>query len=213
MSEAPTTQERYASATHSSNLRSSADAVGDADYLAAAGLTKAEFGKVLIRLQAEWDSSTRRVPKRPTRRDIARAAQQSLGRGITKVTKQSSEEARHMLEAAYHSEVAMLSASLRSLGSARLHLSIKLRLDGLDDEAVIQIIFGWLSPVCPFCQGRKFQLQKWSSTELSDQACGGCGGTGERPAMGDVECLARSYMSECIGHARQGIRRKTHQLN
>ncbi|MXN31034.1 MULTISPECIES: hypothetical protein [Delftia] len=213
MSEAPTTQERYAAATHSSNLRSSADTVGDADYLGAAGLTSAEFGKALIRLQAEWDSSTKRVPRRPTRRDVAIAAQRALGNGITKVTKQSSDEARERLMAVYRGEVAMLSASLRSLGAVRLHLSIKLCLDGLSDDAVIQIIFGWLAHVCPFCQGRKLQLQKWSDTDLSDQVCGGCGGTGERPAMDDVERSARIYMSECIGHARQGIKRKTQRLN
>ncbi len=209
MNEAPGTQERYAAATQSSQLRLDASVTGDADYLIAAGLAKAKFGTLLMRLQSDWDSSTRRIPKRPTRRDIAWAAQKSLGKGITKVTKESSEAARQKLEEAYRGDVAMLSASLRSLPAVRLHLSTKLLLDGMSDESVTQIILGWLEPTCPFCQGRKMQLQKWSQTELSDQICGGCGGTGERPVADEVERAAQAYMSECIGYAQHEIKSKT----
>lgn len=212
MSEAPTTQERYAAATHSSNLRSSADAVGDADYLIAAGLSKAAFGVLLMRLQSEWDAAACRIPRRPTRRDIARAAQQSLGNGITKVTKDGSEAARKRLEAAYTSERAMLSQRLRSLGAVRRHLSIKLLLDGATDEAATDIVLRWLDPVCPVCSGRKKQLKKWSATELSDDACGCCGGTGVKPEGNEVERLALGYMSVCVDDARQGIRKKTMRL-
>lgn len=208
MTEAPTTQERYTRATQSSSLRVQAEVCSDVDYLIAAGLTKATFGALLMRMQSDWDSSSRRIPKKPTRRDIALAAQKSMGKGITKVTKESSKAARLKLEAVYRSDVAMLSASLRSLPAARLHLSTKLLLDGMSDESVTQIILGWLEPTCPFCCGRKFQLVKWSQSELSDQACGGCGGTGERPVADEVEQAARSYMSECIGCARQEIKQK-----
>jgi hypothetical protein len=208
LNEAPGTQERYAAATQSSHLRLDSNVIGDADYLIAAGLSKAKFGVLLMRLQSDWDSSTRRIPKKPTRRDIAWAAQKSLGKGITKVTKDSSEAARQKLEAAYRNDVAMLSASLRSLPAVRLHLSTKLLLDGMGDETVTQIILGWLEPTCPFCHGRKMQLQKWSQTELSDQICGGCGGTGERPMVDEVEQAAQAYMSECIGYAQHGIKKR-----
>lgn len=208
MTEAPTTQERYAVATHSSNLRSSADTVGDADYLIAAGLSKATFGALLMRLQSEWDASSCRIPRRPTRRDIARAAQQSLGKGITKVTKESSETARKRLETTYHSERAMLSQHLRSLAAVRRHLAIKLLLDGMTDEAVTDIVLRWLDPACPVCNGRRKQLKKWSDTELSDDACGCCGGTGEKPEGNDTEQLALSYMSVCIGAAQHDIQQK-----
>lgn len=208
MSEAPTTQERYAAATQSSHLRLDARVTGDADYLIAAGLSKARFGAALMRLQSEWDSSPRRIPRRPTRREIAWAAQKSLGRGITKVTKETSEAARKKLEATYQSEVALLSASLRSLKEVRQHLAVKLLMDGMSDESVTQTVFGWLDPVCPFCSGRKFQLVKWSESELSDQICGGCGGTGERPLADEIERAARAYMSECIGYAQDGIKKE-----
>ncbi|TQL83095.1 hypothetical protein [Delftia sp. HK171] len=209
MSEAPTTQERYAAATHSSNLRSSADTVGDADYLIAAGLCKARFGALLMRLQSEWDASACRIPSRPTRRDIARAAQKSLGKGITKVTKESSDAARQRLEATYSSEKAMLSQRLRSLSAVRRHLAIKLLLDDLPDESVTDIVLRWLDPACPVCQGRGKQLQKWSETELSGDACGCCSGSGKKPEGNDTERLALSYMSACVGDARHGIKQKT----
>lgn len=206
MIEAPTTQERYAAATQSSHLRIDARVVGDADYLIAAGLTKARFGAALMRLQSEWDASPRRIPRKPTRREIAWAAQKSLGRGVTTVTKQTSEAARKKLEATYHSEVALLSMSLRSMKGVCQHLSIKLLLDGSSDESVTQTVLGWLSPACPFCSGRKFQLAKWSETELSEDLCGGCGGTGERPVVSEAEEAIRAYMSECISYARHGIK-------
>lgn len=211
MNEATATQERYAAATQSSHLRVDARVVGDADYLIAAGKSKAAFGTLLMRLQSDWDSSTRRIPRRPTRRDIAWAAQKSLGKGITKVTKEASDRAGEKLEATYLSEVALLSASLRSLSPARLHLATKLLLDGMSDESVTQIILRWLEPACPFCHGRKFQLVKWSQTELSDQICGGCGGTGEAPITDEVEQAARVYMDECAGDARHGIQKKVHE--
>lgn len=210
MIEAPTTQERYAAATQSSHLRLDARVTGDADYLIAAGLTKARFGAALMRLQSEWDSSPRRIPRRPTRREIAWVAQKSLGRGITKVTKDASEAARQKLEATYHSEVALLSMSLRSMKGVCQHLAIKLLLDGMSNESVTQMVLGWLDPVCPFCSGRKFQLAKWSETELSEEVCGGCGGSGDRPFAGEVEEAARAYMSECIGYARHGIKEGAH---
>ncbi len=208
MNEAPTTQERYAAATHSSHLRLDARVTGDADYLIAAGLSKARFGAALMRLQSEWDSSPRRIPRRPTRREIAWAAQKSLSKGITKVTKEASEAARKKLDATYQSEVALLSSSLRSLKEVLQHLAVKLLLDGMSDETVTQVVLCWLAPACPFCSGRKFQLAKWSETELSGQICGGCGGTGERPLADEVEQAARAYMSECIGYAQDGIKKE-----
>ena len=201
-------EERYIAATQSSHLKLDARITGDADYLIAAGLSRSKFGALLLRMRSDWDSSTRRIPRKPTRRDIAFAAQKSLGNGITKVNQESSKAARQKLEAAYNNDIAMLSASLRSLPAVRQHLSTKLLLDGMSDEAVTQIILSWLEPTCPFCQGRKKQLQKWSTTELSDQDCGGCGGTGERPVVDEVEQAAQAYMGECIGYAQYEIKER-----
>lgn len=73
MTEAPTTQERYARPVQSSSLRVEADVRGDADILIAAGWCKSKFGAALMRLQAEWDGAERwgvRTPKKPSKRDI-----------------------------------------------------------------------------------------------------------------------------------------------
>lgn len=206
MNEAPTTEERYGQAIRSSHLRVQARVTGDVDYLIAAGLSKATFGAALMRLQSEWDASPGRIPRKPTRREISWAAQKSLGRGITKVTKEASEAARQKLETTYQSEMALLSVSLRSLREVRQHLAIKLLLDGRSDEAVTQLVLSWLSPACPFCSGRKFQLVKWSETELSEDICGGCGGTGERPCLDEAERAARSYMDWCVSEVRHHMK-------
>lgn len=58
MSEAPTTEERYARATTSSNLKCEADTRSDVDLLIACGLTTGILGGALMRLHSEYDSSS-----------------------------------------------------------------------------------------------------------------------------------------------------------
>ena len=96
MTEAPTTQERYARAVQSSSLRVEADVRGDADILIAAGWCKSKFGAALMRLQAEWDGAERwgvRTPKKPSKREIMSEAQVTMSKGIRKITTTSMEAA------------------------------------------------------------------------------------------------------------------------
>ena len=60
MADSPTIEERYTSATTSSNLRCQADVRSDADILIACGLTPGILGSALMRLHSEYDSSERR---------------------------------------------------------------------------------------------------------------------------------------------------------
>jgi len=210
MSEAPTTQERYAAATHSMSLRVDARTTGDADYLMAVAWAPQQFGAALMRLQAEFDGAGRRLPKKPSRSDVFHAARVSMGKGITKVTADSTKTAKEKLQASYDSEMLLLVQPLKSLRSVRRHLAIKLLLDGMPDKAVDQIILQWLSPKCPLCSGRGRMLKRWSDTELSDDKCMACAGSGELPAPeGAVGAKAMRYMDSCMQDAGGRICGKT----
>lgn len=211
MSEAPTTQERYSTATHSNSLCVDARTTGDVDYLIAAAWGSQQFGAALMRLQAEFDGAGRRLPKRPSRSDVFHAARVSMGKGITKVTASSTKVAKDRLQASYDSEMRMLVQPLKSLRSVRRHLAIKLLLDGMPDSAVDQIILQWLSPKCPLCCGRGLMLKRWSDTELSDDKCMACAGKGELPPPeGAVGAKAIRYMDSCMQDAGGRICGKTH---
>jgi len=215
MNEAPTTQERYAAATQSSHLRLDYRVTGDADYLIAAGWSKSRFGAVAMRLHSEWDSAERRgcrIPRKVTRKQISSAAQDIARRARVKEVDQAhSDQAKAALSAAYEREMMETMRHLKSLPDARLHLSIKLAMDGCQnaEELAAAVLLHWLRPTCPACCGRKFQLVKWSEDVLSDQACGGCGGSGLAPVPGgDAGKVAANYIDDCVDRARQGIRAK-----
>lgn len=220
MNEVPTTQERYAAATKSSHLRLQEHATGDADYLIAAGWSKSRFGAVAMRLHSEWDSAERRgcrIPRKATRKQIGKAAQEIACRaGAEKVEQAHSDQAKAELAAAYERELKETMRHLKSLPDARLHLSIKLAMDGHQnaEELAAGVLLYWLRPTCPACCGRKFQLVKWSEDELSDQVCGCCGGSGLSPVPGgDAGKAAANYIDYCVGIARKSIRGRLQQAH
>jgi len=55
--DAMTIDERYTTATHTSNMRVQADKRGDADLMIAAGWSPSRIGSALLRLHSEWDGA------------------------------------------------------------------------------------------------------------------------------------------------------------
>lgn len=214
MIEAPTTEERYAGATRSSSLRVEADKPGDADYLIAAGWSKSRFGAALMRLHSEWDAAERRgcqIPRQASRKQIAKLAREIATREKSKdVCSEHSSAARQQLEAGFLSELKETMRMLKMLPEVRLHLALKLALDGNPQAEPLcaPILLHWLKPTCPACSGRKFQLKPWAD-ELSENVCGGCGGSGHASTPGGEEGKALlKYMEDCLGVARQSIKQR-----
>lgn len=204
MTDATTTQERYARAVNSSSLRVEAGERSDADLLIAAGWCKSKFGVALMRLQAEWDGAERwgvRVPVKPTKRAIQAAAQVKIDKGIRKITAQSLEAARKRLEKSYMSEMVVVKRALKSLPEVITQLEIKLLLDGKDAGLAAQLLLYWLDPVCKVCSGTGVQGK-------SEKGCGKCR---EHPGlatvpMGDVGRQALDFINECSKAAGGDVR-------
>lgn len=202
-------------ATKSSSLRVQADVRGDADYLIAAGWCKSRFGAALMRLQSEWDGAERRVPLKPTKRDIIKAAQVTIESSIKvvkdkkrricvrSITSDSMEQARKRLEKTYQSQLSRVIAPLKTLKAAGLHLSLKLAMDGDDiDDLPARILLYWLDPHCVVCKGTGIQAE-------SERGCGKCR---ERPGFssipgGMIGRAALDYIEDCIERARNEIRK------
>lgn len=215
MNEVATTQERYTMATKSSNLRLQADVRGDADYLIAAGWCKSRFGAALMRLQSEWDGAERLVPKKPTKRDIIKAAQVTIESSlkvvkdkkkriyVRSITSDSMEQARKRLEKTYLSQMGRAIAPLKTLRAAGLHLSLKLAMEGDDIEGLpARILLYWLDPRCVVCKGTGIQAE-------SERGCGKCR---EHPGFssvpgGMIGRAAVDYIEDCIERARDEIRK------
>lgn len=212
MTEAPTTQERYASATQSRSLRVEAGLQGDADYLIAAGWSKSRFGAALMRLHSEWDAAERRgcqIPRQATRKQIAQLARDiAKSKQSKKVEKEHSDAARQRIEAGFVAELEETMRVLKMLPEVRLHLQLIAALDeSHETESVCcAVLLHWLKPVCGACSGRKFQ-QSPRAGELSSIACRSCAGSGHgKVPGGEHGRKLLAYMEDCVSRARQGIR-------
>lgn len=215
-----TTQEQYARAVQSSSLRMNTDehSRGDADVLVAAGWSKSRFGSALMRLQSEWDGMERLIPTKPTKRDVAKAAQESIESSVVDVKGKQRlvhtrshkaeymEESRKRLESSYAAQMQRTVAPLKTLRSAGLHLSVKMALDGVTDEDLpARLLLYWLNPKCGVCHGTGIQPN-------SERGCGKCRehpGTATPPG-GAQGRKALNYIEDCIEIARTDMR---HKLN
>ncbi|CAM4393778.1 hypothetical protein COAQ111491_21505 [Comamonas aquatilis] len=216
MTDTPTTQERYASATQSSSLRVEAGLQGDADYLIAAGWSKSRFGAALMRLHSEWDAAARRgcqIPRQATRKQIAQLARDiATAKQSKQVEKEHSDAARKRLEDGFVSELKETMRMLKMLPEVRLHLQLTAALDQCPETESVccAVLLHWLKPVCAACSGRKFQLSPRAG-ELSSVACRFCGGSGHgKVPGGEHGRKLLTYMEDCVGRARQGIRSRLH---
>lgn len=211
MTEAMTTQERYASSIQSSSLRVEAHVRGDADFLIAAGWCKSRFGAALMRLQAEWDGAERwgvKIPVRPTKRAITAEARVKFEPGtkrvkgeerptvIRKITADSMKDAREKLEARYEAEMERAFSALKTLPDVTRDFEIKLRMDGHDDSLAAAILLYWLDPRCKVCHGTGLQAK-------SERGCGKCR---EHPGLasapgGEPSKALFKFLTDCASRA------------
>lgn len=85
MSDTPTIEERYISATQASTLKVQAEKSGPADVLIAAGWSMSRVGAALLRLSSEWDGSAKRPRMSDTDLILLRGRLKSLTSVLTQV--------------------------------------------------------------------------------------------------------------------------------
>ncbi|SFB96401.1 hypothetical protein SAMN05216344_106112 [Polaromonas sp. OV174] len=222
MSDTPTTEEKYLSAIHSSNLRMEADAErrSNADVLVAAGWSASRVGMALLRLHSEWDAAAK--PVRPTQQAIRLLAETMPRIEKGRVTKKGKDgvmtrQANTVVDIAgatrlagqWHlSELYKLIDKLGMLPDVRRELlrqAGKWRIANAP-EVVPSVIKYWLEQNCSVCSGLKFKPVSGTPT-LSNRQCHGChgSGVGAVPHGQDGKRLC-NYIDDCVMWARQSLR-------
>lgn len=211
--EVRTTEEAYASATTSSDLRVQAERRGDADILIAAGWSMSRVGSALLRLHSEYDSTARPQPPRPEQIEVMARSMlievsttDKEGKPATKMVPDV--RSAHAQAWKWHRhEVALMLGRLKAMPSVREQIRIQaLKWNIADAEDVAaRLVQWWLSQVCPECRGTKFEVIAGTG-RLSAKACRVCRGSGVAPVpSGQAGRRLANWMEECLHAARQDI--------
>lgn len=187
----PTTEERYESATSTSDLTVGGGMVpkdrraGQGDVVAAAGLAggrlrpdgqggyvllppnDSSMGMALLRLHSEWSSAAK--PRRIGPEVVAKLAEQMR-------RQDAMDRAQEESQRWYTNEVRLLATRLKSRHDALAQLAQWAAGKGIGHDTAAEALLHWLDPSCPHCNGlgvRHFEHQ-------AARTCHKCHGAGER---------------------------------
>lgn len=201
-----TTEERYAIAISSTNLRVEADKGGAGDVLIAVGWSPSRLGSALMRLQSEYDGIEK---PRPVCLD-------GLVKMALKHKKQNPSWKQKECEAAamadskkwLANEKQLFLGKLKTLPAVIEQITVQAAKWRIEQPIrVSTVIIGhWLNQVCPECNGVKFELIK-DTPSASSKVCRVCQGVGvtATPYGGDGKRLA-NYLDDCRSRAIVSIR-------
>jgi hypothetical protein len=214
----PTIEERYTSATGTSNLKVQLDRANVADILIAAGWSRNRFGTALMRLQSEWDGTPRPRPLTPAAlRVLAGVLMKHPPMVLSQRGVQEWPMWRAKLQAhEWHmQELGLQYQRLKTLPEAREALAKFGWLSKIEqsETKAAAVLSWWLHPICPTCGGGGYELIAGTNRQ-STRACAHCKGSGEtkRPHGHDgwlmYAEIARSLDSahDSIGENRRTVR-------
>lgn len=210
-----TIDEAYTSATSSSDLRCDTREGAprsDTDLLIAAGWSPSRIGAALLRLHTEWDGAEHLRPAAGV--DFSRSAQQRPA--DTQKPPQTPAAARAKAEklAAEHNkqQAKLLMAHLKTMPVVREQLTLQLLKWKVEDAEQVAgaLLRWWLAPNCHACHGRKFEVIP-DTGRLSSKHCKPCSATGKlRIPHGEAGRRLANWMDDCVGIARNSIRKRLH---
>lgn len=209
----PSTEERYSSATHATNLVVSEIRSGAADLLIAAGWSPSRLGASLMRLVSEWDGAEK---PRPLHDRAIKLLAEQLGsaNGRPKPDNHDHRAAKEQAAAWFLHENKILMGKLKTLGDVREQLRLRAEHRNMAEplEKAMAALMWWLDSGCHACHGRRWEVIPGTPT-LSDRACPVCRATGERPKPHGFETMALlGYMDDCVNAARVSMRKRLRQF-
>ena len=152
-----TTEEAYALAVSSSNLRMhmDADRGSTADILVAAGWSQSRIGASLMRLHSQWEHCEH--PVRLEKDAVQRLAQERVDK-FNEKAKPDLLAAQAEADRWYLHECALVLQRLKELPATRAQLTaqiVKWKVFDAADKAP-RVILWWLDQNCPACNGTKY---------------------------------------------------------
>lgn len=206
--ERPGVEERYSSASNTSDLSVNADCRGDSDVLIAMGWSPSRLGAALLRLHSEWDVAAK--PIKPGKQAIEALAftlvdpKLKVGKvaSLVLANKQAGEW--------YATELHLLVGKLKSLPDVRRELAQQASKWGMGEaqDKASAVIKYWLDQSCHACHGRKYRLVL-GAPALSSKLCSTCQGSGigATPCGQDGRRLA-NYLDRCVQNARTMLKKR-----
>jgi hypothetical protein len=201
--EKPTVDERYQSATGTSNLRvdtRDGAPITSADVILAAGMSDSRLGMALLRLHSEYDSAAKPRKLNPAQiKALSLTMKDAKGRPDIM-------RARREAAAWYASELRLLAQSLKSRGAVLEQMMLWATMKGIPGDAVSAALHYWLNSVCGDCGGLGF-LKVPEQPALSARRCSCCHGNGvvERPE-GTTRLL--NHIDYLLQQARNSLGRR-----
>ena len=109
---------------------------------------------------------------------------------------------------ATHTDVMILMVSLKSIYNVREQLFIVADKLRINRRVASDVLYWWLSPVCPTCHGQQREAIV-NTPMLSDVVCPVCRGSGEsRLPGGDAGRRIEAHMNDCLTSARDSIKKR-----
>jgi hypothetical protein len=205
-----TTEERYTSATHASNLRCESDKPGQIDPIIAAGMSPSRLGAALLRLHSEYDGVAK--PRAMASKQIAVIAKAFdskglpvvlTGAGVIAHKERRMNQANQMVGKWLANEITLFMVSLKSLPGVREQLAMAADRTGISREVSGAVLLWWLDHKCPACGGTALELVNGGKT---GRACKKCRGTGNALLPGDDDGRrVEAYIKQCLDSARGSI--------
>jgi hypothetical protein len=213
-------EERYTSATNTSDLTVDTRHRRPVDDIIAAGWSRSRIGAALLRLHSEWDGSEK--PQKATPEALQALAESfprekgglvayrmraDAGREVTKLLKPL-EAAQRQAQVWHLHELGLLFQKLKTLPEVRQQLVQWCGRVGMSGgpHKVAEVISWWLDPTCHVCDGQKWELIPGTRSH-SNRTCRACHGSGEAylPHGQDGRKMLR-FINDCLQAARASMR-------
>lgn len=199
-----TLDERYTSATATSDLRVEAERKGPADVLIAVGWSSSRIGAGLLRLHSEWDGVSQARP-------MSRDAMDRLAREMAGPDGKPDHKGARIAADRWRQHEAMLAMQrLKSLPSVREQVTQHAKTWGMPrpEHVAASVLMWWLDHTCKPCGGTKWITAEGTGRQTA-RACPACRGTGEeRLPCGDDGKRMLNWLKDCIAQGRQSIKRR-----
>lgn len=193
----PALDERYLTATNTSDLTVETDRRSPGDLALAAGMSRQHCGLALLHLLGAWEKADK--PRKWTPAEIAKRAAE------LKDKKGKPDLRRATVEALVWHATALrqLAARLPGRNAALGYLRTWADAYGVDPDLLSPALYHWLSPNCGACDGHG-KLRIPDTPSLSQKSCQHCGGIGKWPRPHGAEAI-HDRIKMCVGWAKGGM--------
>jgi len=194
----PGIEERYLTATNTSDLTFDAARSSQADVIGAAGMVRNRLGMALWHLQSAWDKADK-----PAKRSAAEIAKRAA--------EIPDKKGRPDLKRAQAEALVWHAGAMRALAQSMPGRSAALGLlkewatfYGVDHDLLSPALFHFLAPRCPVCEGTRRVHHGYGKPGATEKTCDHCKGIGDWPRPLGADRV-HEHMRKCFQRAKSDM--------